>query len=135
MKKLIIFLLIILSIRFNNIYGETYTIPLNYQITPTYTITMPSIVDISDNQVSFNFSVNGDIYYDSYLQIEFDEQVTISNGYITDVVYVSQDKTDFTYNDFSNNSSATVNINHNKLSAGNWTGELKLVISLKEGAN
>ena len=133
MKKILLSLLIFSLIEFD-IYGETYTIPLTYQVSPTYTVTVPKTVDISSNETSFNFSVSGDIYLDYKLEVLFQNNTTITNGINTVTVNVSQNKDTFTYIDLLNNTSTSVNLSHQELNSGTWTGTLNILITLKEGA-
>jgi len=133
MKKILISLFIFSLISFD-IYGESYTIPLTYQVSPTYTVTIPKAVDVSRMQTSFSFSVSGDIYYDNYLEVVFIDKATITNGKNTYSINVSQNKSDFDYDDLVNNASGVVTLSHDELTSGTYSGELKISITLKEGA-
>ena len=132
MKKILPSLLIFILINFD-IYAESYSIPLTYDVSPTYTLSFPKYVDVSENETSFNFSVSGDIYYDYLLEVTFDNSTTITNDKYTATINVTQDKSEFNYNDLLNTSVGTVYLSHNTLSSGTWHGELNISINLKEG--
>ena len=134
MKKILLIILFLSFINFD-IYGESYTIPLTYNVSPTYTVSVPQIVDISNEETSFTFSVSGDIYYDYELQVLFADTATITNGKYSSIVNVSQEKDSFSYEDLNNNISSSVNLIHDSLNSGYWTGELKILITLIEGAH
>lgn len=133
MKKILLGILFISIIHFD-IYGESYTIPLNYQVSPSYIVSIPKTVDISNEKTSFMFSVSGDIYYDYQLEVLFSDTTTITNGTKIIDVYVTQDKSLFNYDDLSNSSNGVVSLSHNALNSGTYTGTLNLLITLKEGA-
>lgn len=136
MKKLLLSLLF-LNLFIVPVYGETVsssneTISLNYEVAPTYKVTLPVTVDVTENTTQFVFSVSGDIYYDSYLEVLFDETTIITNGKNQVTVYVTQDKTDFHYSELnSDDIHSTITIIHSSLSAGEWTSELNILIALK----
>ena len=133
MKKLLLSILIISLINFDT-YGESYTIPLNYSVSPTYIVSVPKSIDVSNNETSFNFSVSGDIYYDYLLEVSFASNTTITNGNYSSIVNVNQDKCLFNYDDLLNKTYGNVYLSHDSLHSGTWSGELNLLITLKEGA-
>lgn len=133
MKKILISLILLSLISFN-VYGESYTIPLNYQVLPTYTVSVPKVVDVSRDETSFVFTVSGDIYLDNTLEVVFVDNATISNGTNSTNINVEQDKNTFTCNELINTYTGTVTLNHKPLKSGNWSGELIVLIALKEGA-
>lgn len=133
MKKILLGLLLIVVIRFD-IHGESYTIPLTYQVSPTYIVSVPKVIDISNNETSFCFNVSGDIYYDYQLEVLFNNVATITNGTKSVDVYVTQDKSLFNYDEIVSRCNGTVYLNHGSLSSGTYSGTLNFTITLKEGA-
>lgn len=133
MKKLLSILLI-LCLYANNIYAETYTgntsISLSYSKLPCYSIKIPKLLDISQNNTSFNYYVSGDIYADQTLQVLFSDVTQIQNEDKTCKVYISQEKDLFTPNELNNNHKYCAYISHANLSPGKWHGNLNVVISL-----
>ena len=137
MKKLLISLLLI-SIFTSDIYGETYIgdfdISLSYSKESNYKIKIPKIVDVSNNSVSFNYYVSGDIYADQILNVLFDDSLTLYNNSLTCTSYISQEKDSFSYQELSSlYKPYQATITHQELSSGKWYGELKLMISLTGG--
>lgn len=138
MKKIILSLLLCFLF-INNINGETIThisdntISLSYNIAPTYSVILPTTIDITNNKSEFNFTVSGDIYADTYLEIIFDQCTYISSEKDNIEVTINQAKTNFTYEELSNsNINSSITLNHNDLKAGNYQGYLNLTITLKE---
>ena len=138
MKKIILSLLLCFLF-INNINGETIThisdntISLSYDIAPTYSVILPTTIDITNNKSEFNFTVSGDIYADTYLEIIFDQCTYISSEKDNIKVTINQAKTNFTYEELSNsNINSSITLNHNDLKAGNYQGYLNLTITLKE---
>ena len=110
----------------------TYQILLSYNNPPTYSVLLPTSVDISENNSSFNFSLKGQIYYDQSLHIDFDPVVQISNDYQNEEVYISQEKNTWDYDEIpSEFSKYRVTINHDDLKAGKYKGILNVLITLK----
>lgn len=137
MKKLLLSLLLI-NIFALEVSAETYTgsasISLSYDIEPTYSVKVPKVVDVSNETTTFSYYVSGDIYADQTLQVLFDEQTTIYSSNSSCKVYISQDKTEFPYNQLSTSyGQHTCIITHDKLDSGKWYGSLNLVISLIGG--
>ena len=138
MKKLLLSLLLINIFAFN-VSAETYTgstsISLAYDKEPTYSVKVPKVVDVTNNTTTFTYYVSGDIYADQSLQVLFDQETTIYSANGSCKVYISQDKTDFTYDELTSSySNHTCTLTHNKLDSGKWYGSLNLVISLIGGA-
>lgn len=133
MKKLLLSLLLFSLISFDT-YGESYTIPLSYLVSPTYIVSVPKSIDVSNNETSFSFSVSGDIYYDYQLEVKFASNTTITSGNYSSIINVNQDKTLFNCDDLFNKSYGNVYLSHDYLHSGTWSGELNLLITLKEGA-
>jgi len=138
MKKLI-FSLILITIFANTIHADTYvgsySMSVNVNKVPEYVIKIPTSVDVSNNETTINYYIMGDIYADQTLTIKFDEQVIISNSSYDMTLNVTQDKTTFSHNELTNSFvTYTATITHDKLSSGNWTGRLNLMISLMGGA-
>ena len=138
MKRIILSLLLCFLF-INNINGETIThisdntISLSYDIAPTYYVILPTTIDITNNKSEFNFTVSGDIYADTYLEIIFDQCTYISSEKDNIKVTINQAKTNFTYEELSNsNINSSITLNHNDLKAGNYQGYLNLTITLKE---
>lgn len=122
----------------NKITGETITetssdsISLSYSIEPTYSVVLPSIVDVSNDTSQFSIRVSGDIYADAYLEVIFAETSKITNGRDNETVYVSQEKTHFTYSELSDSGvTSTITLTHGSLKAGTYSGQLNLTITLK----
>ena len=138
MKKIILSLLLcILFISDINVETITHisdnTISLSYDIAPTYSVVLPNTIDITNNKSEFNFTVSGDIYADTYLEIIFDQCTYISSEKDNIEVTINQAKTKFTYGELSNsNINSSITLNHNDLKAGNYQGYLNLTITLKE---
>ena len=138
MKKILISLLLI-SLFMNNVYAETYSgnfsISLSYNKLPTYTVKIPTTIDVSNNTTPFNYYVSGDIYADQSLQVLFDSNVTLYSQNNTCNAQVSQEKAIFNQNELTNSyTKYGAVITHQKLTSGSWTGELNVVISLIGGA-
>lgn len=138
MKKIILSLLLCILF-ISDINGETIThisdntISLSYDIAPTYSVVLPNTIDITNNKSEFNFTVSGDIYADTYLEIIFDQCTYISSEKDNIEVTINQAKTKFTYGELSNsNINSSITLNHNDLKAGNYQGYLNLTITLKE---
>ena len=138
MKKIILSLLLCILF-ISDINGETITlisdntISLSYDIAPTYSVVLPNTIDITNNKSEFNFTVSGDIYADTYLEIIFDQCTYISSEKDNIEVAINQTKTNFTYEELSNsNINSSITLNHNDLKAGNYQGYLNLTITLKE---
>jgi hypothetical protein len=117
MKKIILSLLLCILF-ISDINGETIThisdntISLSYDIAPTYSVVLPNTIDITNNKSEFNFTVSGDIYADTYLEIIFNQCTYISSEKDNIKVTINQAKTNFTYEELSNsniNSSITLN--------------------------
>lgn len=137
MKKLLISLLLI-NLFTLEISAETYTgnysISLAMQVEPTYTLKIPKAIDVSNNITNFNYLICGDIYADQILQIDFGEETKIysENRYCS--VYISPEKSRFTYDELSKEySSYNVTLSHKELEAGKYTGKITMVISLIGG--
>ncbi len=138
MKKIILSLLLCILF-INKVDGETIThisdntISLSYDIAPTYSVVLPNTIDISNNISEFNFIVSGDIYADTYLEIIFDQSTYINSEKDNVEVTISQEKSNFTYEELNNsNINSSIILNHNGLKAGNYQGYLNLTITLKE---
>ena len=138
MKKIILSLLLCILF-ISDINGETIThisdntISLSYDIAPTYSVVLPNTIDITNNKSEFNFTVSGDIYADTYLEIIFNQCTYISSEKDNIKVTINQAKTNFTYEELSNsNINSSITLNHNDLKAGNYQGYLNLTITLKE---
>jgi len=137
MKKLLLSLLL-LNIFASSINGDTYTGSYSMILTankvPEYVIKIPTKVDITNNETTINYSVMGDIYANQTLNIVFDDTTTITNGKQNVTLNIAQEKSTFNYNELTNSLiTYTATITHNKLTSGNWTGRLNLVISLIGG--
>ena len=138
MKRIILSLLLCILF-INGVNGETIThisdstISLSYDIAPTYSVILPNTIDISNNVSEFNFTVSGDIYADTYLEIIFNQSTYISSEKDNIEVTINQAKTNFTYDELNNsNINSSITLNHNDLKAGDYLGYLNLTITLKE---
>ena len=112
-------------------YSNEFSISLSYDKQPTYSVKIPKTIDVSNNATYFNYYVSGDIYADQILQVLFDSTTTIYSLDDTCNVQVSQNKTSYSQSELTSTySQCEALITHQKLSAGNWIGELNVVISL-----
>lgn len=134
MKKLLVILLIlILSTKTINAqtYENNISIDLTYTKYPSYTVKIPKSIDVTNNNSSFTYYVQADIYADQSIEILFDQTTTISNSVDTEILYIDQEKTIFPYIDLINQvQSSNVSIYHDDLTSGEWFGQLNVMISL-----
>lgn len=120
------------------IHADTYSantsIVLSYQIEPSYKVKIPKEIDITDREVTFYYYVLGDIYADQFLNVSFDCEVILNSINNSFKAYVSQEKEYFSSLELSNDySSYLAYIRHDDIKAGNYTGNLNMVISLIGG--
>lgn len=146
MALIIVMKKILLSFLFMNLFVSlisaqeidedgTYQIFLSYDNKPSYSLLLPTSVDVSENNSSFDFSLKGQIYYDQSLCIDFDSVVEITNGFENKDVFVSQEKNTWDYEEMPDEFvDYTVTLNHDDLKAGTYKGSLNVLITLK-GAN
>ena len=139
MKKLLYSLLLI-NLLFVKAYGDDfnsdgdYTINLNYIKAPSYTVKIPRIVNVTNENTTMNFYVKGDIYADQKLSVIFDSTTTLSSGNKTIPVNIVQTKNSWLCLELTDSfQSSSIVISHNKLSAGTWSGQLNVSISLQGG--
>jgi len=139
MKKLLYSLLLI-NLLFVKVYGDDfnsdgdYTINLNYIKAPSYTVKIPRIVNVTNENTTMNFYVKGDIYADQKLSVIFDSTTTLSSGNKTIPVNIVQTKNSWLCLELTDSfQSSSIVISHNKLSAGTWSGQLNVSISLQGG--
>lgn len=138
MKK--IFLILLLAICTTKTiqadeYGNegTYSISLSCTSLPSYSVKIPTSIDISNPNTTLTFYVKGDIYADQELSVVFDSTATISCANKNETAYISQDKSSWNYSQLTNTyNDSSISISHNDLSAGKWSGILNVVISLQE---
>ena len=108
-----------------------YTISLHINNPPTYTVRLPQTIDVSSTSTVLTFYIRGDIYADQTLNVSFAKNVTLTDSINTVPVYITQDKSSWSYSELSGlYSSSTVVITHSQLNAGVWTGRLDVSISL-----
>ena len=138
MKK--IFLILLLTIFATKTiqadeYGTpgTYSISLSCTSLPSYSVKIPTSIDISDPSTTLTFYVKGDIYADQELNVVFDSTAAISCAGKNETAYISQDKSSWSCSQLTNTyDDSSISISHNELSAGKWSGILNVVISLQE---
>ena len=131
MKKLLTCLLLI-TIFLNKIKAETIQMMSN--IEPTYTIMLPTKVDITDENIEFSYYVKADIYANSKLVIKFNE-ATIKDAKKEFEVEVEQDKYEYTYNELSDSyDEYKVYLSHDKLPAGCYEGDLSVIIKMVDAS-
>lgn len=116
-------------------YSNDFNISLSYDSQPSYSIKIPETIDVSNNTTTFYYYVSGDIYADQNLQVLFDSTTTIYSLNNTCNVQITQNKSIYSQSELSDNYiECEAIITHQKLTSGNWTGELNVVISLIGGA-
>lgn len=131
MKKIIVFFL------FFNLFvssikaDEDYNISLIYDKLPTYTIKIPTQIDITNNDVILEYFVKGDIYATQILNVVFENETFISDGIQNVKVNCVQNKTTYLDNELSDSYlKQDLTISHAIIPAGNFTGELGVEIYL-----
>jgi len=130
MKKLLFFLFINLFTTCISAQ-ENYTVYLTGHVEPTYSVKIPSSIDITNQQCSLTYEIKGDICANQTLNITFDSTTNISDGIRSIPVSISQNKTNFAYSELSDTYTAySIDISHSKLPAGTYTGQLNVYISL-----
>lgn len=138
MKKLLISLLL-LSTFSNNIYALEYTgnfnISLSCDIKPSYSIKLPTSIDVVNNDTSFDYYVKADIQNNQVLKIVFDSYTTIKNSNNETInVDVMQNKNSWLCSELSNTyQKYAITLNHEALPAGTWSGDLNIMITLTGG--
>ena len=139
MKKLL-FSLLLLNILTVHVHGQDYTddgdysISLNYTRAPSYTVKLPQVVDVSNENTIMTFYVKGDIYGDQSLRVIFDHSAILSYNDETISLSVTQTKDSWSYNELSDSyTGSSISISHAKLRAGTWAGYLNVAISLQGG--
>lgn len=116
-------------------YTGDYSISLTYDYLPSYSVKIPKKLNIANNITYFDYYVSGDIYYNSCLQVSFDEETNIYSDNKYAKVYINQDKTLWRQDELSNTyQKYSACISHKDLDSGLWHGELNVVISLVGGA-
>ena len=138
--KRILFSLLIINLLSVTCYGQDcsndgdYSIALTYANEPSYTVKIPTTVDVSQNNTIMYFYVKGDIYADQTLEVIFDTSAFISYNNRNIPVTVSQNKSSWTYSELSDSYvSSSVSISHQQLNAGTWFGYMNVAISLQGG--
>ena len=138
--KRILFSLLIINLLSVTCYGQDcsndgdYNITLTYANEPSYTVKIPTTVDVSQNNTIMYFYVKGDIYADQTLEVIFDTSAFISYNNRNIPVTVSQNKSSWTYSELSDSYvSSSVSISHQQLNAGTWFGYMNVAISLQGG--
>lgn len=138
MKKLL-FSLFLINLFVSSVNAQTYTgncsISLNAQVNPYYSIKIPKTIDVQNNETTFEYYICGDIYADQTLKVKFDDETILNNGVNSTITYVTQEKTNYSQSELTNEyETYSITITHDKLSSGNWSGQLNVVISLIGGA-
>ena len=131
MKKIIVFFL------FFNLFvssikaDENYNISLIYDKLPSYTIKIPTQIDITNNDVSLEYFVKGDIYANQILNVVFEKETYITDGKQNVKVNCAQNKTTYLDSELSDSYlKQEVMISHAYIPAGSFTGELNVEIYL-----
>ena len=131
MKVLLLLFLSLNLFTCNVIAQDDYTINVNYELQPNYTVKLPNRVDISNDVTIIQYFYKGDIYANQELHIEFNDKTFISDANRNIEVTVNQDKTIYNYTQLSNEySQAFITLSHANLPAGNYTGSLSVEIYL-----
>ena len=138
MKKLL-FSLFLINLFVSSVNAQTYTgncsISLNAQVNPYYSIKIPKTINVQNNETTFEYYICGDIYADQTLKVKFDSETNLLNGNKSITAYISQSKNTFNQSELTNEyETYSITITHDKLSSGNWSGQLNVVISLIGGA-
>ena len=103
---------------------------------PTYCVKLPTKLDITRRDTSFEYYVKGDIYGDQILNVEFEPECSINNFKNDYLVQVYVDKSTWSAIDLTTDyTSSTVRLSHDELPSGNYSGELCIKIYLQEGEN
>ena len=132
MKRiLLITLLILATIKIN---AEDYNINFECDIEPSYSVLLPTVIDVSNVETQITYFVKGDIYANQILHIDFDSQCDISSSKAQATVLISQAKNTWTYSELTSSySSSSATLLHPRLSSGRWSGEFSIRIYLQEG--
>jgi len=133
MKKILLTILLI-ALSANKICAETYTIPVSYNVAPTYTLRLPSRIDVSQQETQLVFYIKADIYMDQTLNVEFDQNTVIYSDHSSSNIEVCPYKYTFTSNDLSVSFNPFfINLSHNNLDVGTYSGYLNFEIYLQGG--
>ena len=112
--------------------GQSSTV--RYHRESTFIVTVPKtiVLDSDTKSASYTVSVQGDIMGDTKLIVKPDNVVTLcdAKGKSDVTGTVTQDLTEFVWNDIINTVTAAGTVEAAGLSAGDWTGFLKFSISL-----
>lgn len=141
MKKIfiIIFLLNLFTIK---IYAQDidedgdYDIDFNYVIEPSYSVKIPTNLNITNRHCHFDYYVKGDIYADQILHVDMQKYCTIESEKCEAIISIIQEKSEFTYDELTNDYTRfTAQINHDTLLSGIYRGELSIKIYLQGEEN
>lgn len=138
MKKLLISLLL-LNIFANDVYASeyigNYDISLSCDIKPSYSIKLPTSIDVTNNTTYFDYYVKADIQNNQILKIIFDSYAKVKN--INDEIVninVNQNKDSWLCSELTNTyQKYTITLDHDTLPAGTWSGDLNIMITLTGG--
>ena len=132
MKKLFI-IFILLNLFTSNIYAQDidedgdYDINFTYAILPTYSVKIPTNIDVSNRHSYFEYYVKGNIYADQKVHIDMQKYCTIESIKCNAIVSVDQEKDSFSYDELTNEYTRyAVYINHGDLSSGIYHGSLSI---------
>ena len=95
-------------------------------IEPTYTIKLPTKIDVKNNEIEFSYYLKGDICANQKLIVKFND-AEISDTNVSYPITVSQDKIEYTYLELTDEYvEYKVYLYHNSISAGHYEGNLYL---------
>lgn len=141
MKKLIT-ILFLLNLFTINIYAQDinedgdYDIDFNYVVGPSYSIKIPTNLNITNRHSQFDYYVKGDIYADQKLHIDMQKYCTIESEKCDATISIIQEKNEFTCYELTNEYTRfTAQINHDTLLSGIYRGELSIKIYLQGEEN
>lgn len=112
-------------------------------IASTYTVKLPSEVDVTNLNTSFKIAFKGNISSNEQISVSMPEHVNLvddkkfTTGHDLIDIAVSVDKNDFIYSDleeklYIEDAEATVSLAHATIPAGNWSVTLPITIGLTD---
>ena len=137
MKKILISLLLLHMCIFRCLADNydtdgDYIINLSSVHTPEYSVKIPRIINVENQNTYIHYAVRGDIYADQVLKVVFDETTTLSDGVRNVVINVEQSKNTWTSEELCDTyQDSSLTLSHTALKAGIWSGHLNVMISLQ----
>lgn len=112
-------------------YDGEYFIDISHHQPPSYTLTLPSRLDVTDRTTSFDYHLEGDIYNGTSIVVDISDLV-LSSGTKAVAPTIRNEKSSFSCQEIAEGATGKIDIVHDELSAGEWHGTLNLVISLQK---